>query len=37
MAYDNKLPDEELLPAPDIIVSGIDELRSYGGKPDAAW
>ena len=27
MKYANKLPDEELLPDPEIIISGIDELR----------
>ncbi len=27
MAYENKLPPEELIPDPEIIVSGIDELR----------
>ncbi len=27
MNYENKLPDEELIPDPEIIVSGIDELR----------
>ena len=27
MEYKNKIPDEELLPDPEIIVSGIDELR----------
>ncbi len=27
MEYDEKLPDEQLLPDPEVIVSGIDELR----------
>ena len=27
MSYDNKLPEEELRPSPEIVVSGIDELR----------
>lgn len=27
MEYANKMPDEQLLPNPEIIVSGIDELR----------
>ena len=25
--YEGKLPDEELVPDPEIIVSGIDELK----------
>jgi len=27
MEYKNKLPDEELVPDPEIIISGIDELK----------
>jgi polyphosphate kinase len=27
MTYENKLPDDELLPDPQIIISGIDELH----------
>jgi len=27
MEYKNKLPDEELFPDPEIIISGIDELH----------
>ena len=27
MEYDNKLPDEELQPDPQIVISGIDEIR----------
>jgi polyphosphate kinase 2 (PPK2 family) len=27
LQYEDKLPEEELLPSPEIIVSGIDELK----------
>ena len=27
MTYDNNLPDEELAPDPEKVVSGIDELK----------
>jgi hypothetical protein len=27
MRYENKLPEDELLPDPEIIISGIDELH----------
>ena len=27
MEYDKKLPDEELIPDPELVISGIDEIR----------
>jgi hypothetical protein len=27
MDYDNKLPAKELIPDPDIVITGIDELK----------